>query len=760
MNTALMLSHRLHRLQQELLAHRLWLRQHTLTRNVASSTISSSPARAYATATGVAAKQKSKRRGPQSHETRGKDDGYSWKNISLKQWQKPTRAQIPAVASLEQALEHVETFGNAIAQYRSIQDKSVIPKSVLVHLTLNLVHRLKLERAKPEKERDFGVRTELDAFAGELVRDVKNGNLEAVPKCNTHLIRFYRESENLDAAIKFWQWLEKQQPSERYISTTTYAAVLETLAVKDTPLHEIEKLYREALAKFPQSFAEYHFTPNALVPDKNRELEFALPLHLLQGIMLARVMRNDTRSAYLALDTALRLQPSKTSVGPFRCMMDERGVAEAYTIFATACRAGSPLSANIYRKLLARLRESTDSTSSPEQFVATLRAMISATYMHVGGGGQLTKNAITEVIISITQLMRLDAVSALPVSEKRKLAEQVQEIVRKLITSSQRFKALPGLSAFNSIITNLAGFGQSKEVASVALTDIERLGLQPNVVTCRSILTAAGALKHEDMIKESWKQLVLAIADEGKYPDSTDAYILIKACVNTDVRDLARAAIQEMQHLEDYEVERLLEGLESMQAAADEASESNPQAFEHLTEGLSRLTADIDLLDTRTADSIGVQDFSAQSLPMLLTPPPSSVALPEPEMRKLYDEVTTDPSSPQPPSSSFPQKSQTGILLSELRYENWKTMTYLLAQAVKADEEYLGLVDRAIATGARPPARHAALALESGWGVGLSDDGKPVESNENVVVAEKRRRIKELRGLSMGDREEGSQVAA
>ena len=39
-------------------------------------------------------------------------------------WQKPRNPdQNPAVASLEQALDHVDTFEKAIEQYRSIMEK-------------------------------------------------------------------------------------------------------------------------------------------------------------------------------------------------------------------------------------------------------------------------------------------------------------------------------------------------------------------------------------------------------------------------------------------------------------------------------------------------------------------------------------------------------------------------------------------------------------------------------------------------------------
>ena len=57
-----------------------------------------------------------------------------------------------------------------------------------------------------------------------------------------------------------------------------------------------------------------------------------------------------------------------------------------------------------------------------------------------------------------------------------------------------RFGAKPGVSAFNSIITNIAGYGQAKHVIDIALRDAQSLALKPTVVTRRSILTTAGLL--------------------------------------------------------------------------------------------------------------------------------------------------------------------------------------------------------------------------------------------------------------------------
>ena len=256
------------------------------------------------------------------------------------------------------------------------------------------------------------------------------------------------------------------------------------------------------------------------------------------------------------------------------------------------------------------------------------------------------------------------------------------------------------------------------------------------------------------MIKEAWKALVLAIAEAGQYPDSTDAYILTKACANTGIAELARKAISEMRHLDEHELERMIEILEAYEVPDAEPADLDPANMKRFTDGLDKLASDIDIFDSRTAVSVDVQDFSAQALPMMLTPPLQEVSLPEPEMKKLYDELSNDASSTTTPdpgaAPSLPQKSRTGIPLPKLRYENWKSLTYLVAQANKADNEYLQLVDKAITSGERPPARHAVLVSDGVWGGGLSDPMAQSSTGEAVRLdlEQKRARILDVRGIT------------
>jgi hypothetical protein len=155
-----------------------------------------------------------------------------------------------------------------------------------------------------------------------------------------------------------------------------------------------------------------------------------------------------------------------------------------------------------------------------------------------------------------------------------------------------------------------------------------------------------------------------------------------------------------------------------------------------------------------------VQDFSKQIVPMLVFAPAPDVRLPEGEMRELYDQLTTDPSAP-PKEPAAPENEvavsrSTNVTFSQLRYENWKLITYLLAEADRHDKAYVQSVDAAIAKGERPPQRNYGELFEDGVeiaGVGLSDPVQLFDVSEQEMDIEKARaRICELRKVDLPKR--------
>ncbi|KAK5004288.1 hypothetical protein LTR28_009111 [Elasticomyces elasticus] len=139
----------------------------------------------------------------------------------------------------------------------------------------------------------------------------------------------------------------------------------------------------------------------------------------------------------------------------------------------------------------------------------------------------------------------------------------------------------------------------------------------------------------------------------------------------------------------------------------------------------------------------------------------SELTLPEPELRALYDELSTDPAQQlqhdtqaamssdslgtkedrsaqsirnksqdvlamSAPGVPAPQSS-TGFPLDELRYENWKSINELLAEATRYDKAFQSAVDEAIAKGTKLPSRKIGWPRDDEFvnSFGLSDFHPP-----------------------------------
>lgn len=607
------------------------------------------------------------------------------------------------------------------------------------------------------------------AFAETLVKHIKKGDLAPDCRAHLHLLAFYKESGVRDEGILFWRWLEMQD--ERYVNSDVYGAAIELLAVNGAPLTELEDMYQRALREFPGNFNEYHLSPNAIVPDREeRTIIKGIPIVLLQSILTARLLRGASGDAYLALDTALRLYPTLTPGRFFHLFIEERPLAESYTVFAIACRAGILPHNESVRKLLTSIRTSSD-LSSLDGHVVALRQMLSVAYMYVGAGGVVTSNLVSELVIAMTQILRVQGIAPMDSKHKKQVVDAVMDAIRKTLEIFARYGAKPGLSAFNSIIMNLAGFGQSKQIVGIALRDAQSLGLRPNNVTRRSILGAAGYIGDAEFVGKAWNDLEAAKAEDGQHPDTSDYHILVKAAKLGGAVDFAKEACKGMAgQLDETQrqgvYDRLYASDEAMTATGSESALDVSVALGPMI----GLRADLAIIDERTQDRPAVQAFSEQALPITLLPIPDEQHLPEDELRIFYDELTTEQanahanqqatSSPAAVSDqdriASPAVSETNIPLGRLRYENWKVINYLLGLAEKHDRAYDEAVDEAIASGVAPPHKEKVLKIKAGIEVasaGLSDvraGETTADTDEHLDVAQirnAREKILSLRGL-------------
>lgn len=753
-----MLTTKLSRAQLELQAHRTWLRTFSVGRNTTAS---------FSTATASFANTTTPARRPDP-----KKAAHRNKMIALSQRfkdrtdHKLSEADRQLVALQRQISDASKDFDfdAAMAAYRAIENKKLIIHPVFITLTSQMAFWARLQAAK--NDQDAAIGEKLVPIAEELIEDIMKGALGPRPEAFAFLLNYFVATRSWETGLRFWKWLEDKE--DHWINADVYGAAIQLHAAQDTSLEDLETLYQQGLSRFSDSFAAYHFSPGAIVPDREQKLTLpGLPLGLLYGIMSARLMRGDAQNAYLSLDSALRLRPVALESEFYIEYQRERPVPEAYTIFAMACKSGKVLPNSAYRALLASLRENAD-TKDPRRFVLTVRAMLSATYLQLGGGGKLTRNAITEIIIVLTNMARIKGVAEMSHEDKMQLGEAIQELIRKTLELATRFSSVPTIAAFNTIIFNIAGLGNAEKTITTAMQDVYALGLTSTSVTRRSILVAAGSAGDAELITKAWKWLVQARTKEGQTPDTTDLHILVRACVLADYDSFAKETINNIPHLEEWRRTNCLERLEK-RTDAPPKNTHGPADLQLLLSEIAKIKADLEVFDERTSDARGVQDFSAQHVPMLVFSPPKDVRLPEKEMRKLYDELTTDQAAA--PAEAFdaanahtqpntqgelgtgngaPEVARwTNVPLSELRYESWKLITYLLAEADRHDKAYIRAVDAAIAKGERPPQRNYGELFEGAEkieGVGLSDPPQElVKEGEEVDVEKVRERIMELR---------------
>ncbi|KAK4613533.1 hypothetical protein CLAFUW4_08894 [Fulvia fulva] len=745
-----MLSLRLQRARVELQSHRLWLKTFVNGSYHNTWSFDVPPTRPFSTSRRYG-EQNSKH--AQVRQIVGKNPRTAWQKRERQKADSKQTINLPALSTRVDLMTAIliGDIRTAIALYHSLSGKKPL-KPDDFRAIAQLVHQcVRVENQKPFKARKREDKEELVTFSVRLVEDLRHGNLLPNNQAHVHLLAIFKESGTGDAGVRFWRWLQEQD--EEYVSTNTYAAAIDLLAVNGTSLDELEELYQTALARFPGNFHAYHLSPEAILPDREQPVVLGqLPLSLLRSIAQARLLQGKANKAYLALDSAFRLFP--TSVPPrfLAAFNDERPVSESYTVFAMACRAGIQLPTSHYKGLLAKLRTSSDMTSLSGH-MATLRTMLAVTYFHLGANGKVPDNSANEVIIAATQLLRLPGVSTLESKQRRRVVDAVLEAVRKMLEVFAQYGALPAVSVFNSIITNVAGYGRARETIGIALADMDALSLEPNEITRRSIMAAAGLLGDKDLVLKTWKEILDARGKENISPDGLDFHVLIKAARFTEQDDFAKgeyARLQEQVHFKHHK---------GIEAAFDKPLDEAPGGFitaEEVQDSVQSVLADVAFIEEKTKDRPVVQDFSSQDLPMTLLQP-EELRIPDRDMREIYDNMTTEQGSAPtstpldagpPADEAAVATSDTGISFGELRYENWKTMNYLLWLAEKHDRDYDEAVDKAIARGVRPPKRDMSITREEVEGMksfGLSASRASHSKAKSKDVEEARKEIARLR---------------
>jgi hypothetical protein len=571
-------------------------------------------------------------------------------------------------------------------------------------------------------------------FIQQIVADARSGALEPHPFAFVHLLGIYKEYQRFNEGHELWQWLVQQD--ESYVSQAAYGAAIELLAYGGiSTLPELEDLYSEGLKRFPGTFAEYHLSPDAIVPDRSQPVLVAgIPTVLLQGILTARILARDWRKSYLALDTALRLYPTQTPPRFFELFMAERPLSEAYTAFMIACRAGTVLNPGQVTALLAKLRAAMLTTISMSDRVMILRAVANALYAYQEGGGRLMSLHVGVFVHCFEHVLP-------ELTAGEQYQGEAAELRNILVVSAH--KILGGLlqAGFPAQIhplealVSLAGNMRVPSLLSTAIKDIKNAQVELGPIGTRSAMTSAGLVKNQELIKELWSGIVSRANAEGSQISNEDWITFTKACRRADLADFFHKQLTKLAHT-------TTSGIEEHLKYQIEMTEKVPISLSFQYMPVDELSAEIDGLEQQMKNVEAVVmsgsplDLSNSPFNMHIDPATTTMSSLE-NLQAVYNDLTTDPHQPPAPPAAEGSPAQaalssTKIPFDQLRFMNWITILGMMAEAETHEAHLRSSMNQAISSG--KPFKDRPLAFLH------RDQPEPLQSKEEL-----RERVRNLR---------------
>ncbi|OAG11365.1 uncharacterized protein CC84DRAFT_1200657 [Paraphaeosphaeria sporulosa] len=516
------------------------------------------------------------------------------------------------------------------------------------------------------------------SFLQQFVKDLQKGALPVHPIAFVHILGIYKERKLFNEGYQLWQWVVQQD--DNHVTQAVYGAAIELMAYgKKLRLPELENLYLDALKRFPGTFAEYHLSPDAIVPNRAQPIAIAnVPVTLLQGILTARILHNDWKQSYLALDTALRLYPCQLPSRFFEVFMESRQLPEAYTVFLVACRAGVVTRPSQITSILSRIRSSMVRCDSLRDRIVLLRAMANALYANLEAGGNLEPIHVGQFLTSFASLLPEPAPGSDYQGDMASLRNRVITEAHQMLSTLLQAGMPPSPQAFLALVT-LAGKLRVPDLLRVALQDAETARIDLGEIGIRTVLASAARVGATALIEEYWTRIVHKAASDGKQIGWKDWKCFAQACKRAGHRDYFDAQLRDQEHtISASSRESIMTVLEEEENLHDrEIDISRPEVFKGELAGLNQQIRNI------AAVVMSGQRLDLKQTPfyMFLDPERSPLAKRE-HLREIYDEFTIDPHQPPLEEGLLPTAlSSTGIPYDELRFENWVSIVNLMDQA-------------------------------------------------------------------------------
>ena len=609
-------------------------------------------------------------------------------------------------------------------------------------------------------------RKSIEAFADDVATQMKEKKLAIHPWAILHLISFFKEAQSYAKGLELWSWAAKQE--DENLSPAVYSAAIELLSESGGhSLQELEDLFLEGLRRWPGSFAEYHFSPNAIVPDRSRLTTIrGLPMALLQAVMVARVVHGNWRQAILTLDSALRLYPTSTPVMFFTKLILERPLTEAYHIAHMACRSLVPLQPATLTRVLKAIadlqpnfeRKRELKGEELDESVRLFGALLELLAAYDGAGGALSAEHIS-VLINALSSMAINLQYAADTEESiiqkyvaynRQLfgfAEQIVQLIGDV-------RKLHSLTAYNNLIV-LAGKTKDKVLVGQYASKILDHGYQPTDVTFRSLINAAGKCGDLNTVSVSWNALLeKSTKQERSGPSRSDWMALAVAA--RDSGQVAVSAFVESVMAEHQVPDGLRTDIRHVYTRHFSHETLDPSLEDlDLTAGIATLTMAVSKFQHFFRHSqAGKHDFYNHPFQTQIFPKHTSFEADKTQLRRIYDEMTTDPDRPGGAGAEQqpPDVDPNGFPIAEHRFEHWCSINELLAMAEAYEGYRKRAIEDAIAEGTQAPDlknRDPRVWLvprtgSSGVAALGHAEASQIDGQENSQLRE---RIRSLRGL-------------
>ncbi|KAI9673937.1 MAG: hypothetical protein M1817_002143 [Caeruleum heppii] len=539
------------------------------------------------------------------------------------------------------------------------------------HLLCQVLHN----QCRHGRDKQPAARKALRERVDLLIRLLQEKKTPPHPMASLHLLGYFRDSRQYDAGRTFWEsWLVHQ--NEASTDAGTWGAAIELLTEDQEPLVNLEAMYTHGLRHFCGDFAEYHFSPEAILADRSSASSIGrLRLHLIQGIAFARLHRGDWRNAYLALDTMLRVYPDQLPRKVFDMFVSTRALSEAYTAMMLGYRTGTAMAPATLRKIHTRMIALQSSTAPwPTNFWVAL-AMLNVLHAHIGSGSPWDDGNSAIMLRGILgMLYRMP--NPLPDEKGTGGHPDVQKAVDNVVVRVMRIFDRLGVPSSASLVSaSIITMGarlRRPDMVAAAHDRLLREGVQTDTASYRALVQAGAMLGEASMMRQGWnliEQFAATRTDSHRpgIPAPNDWRVLIQAGSVVNDLTLAQAQVEkywsvmskQQQRSVSHQMHEVLErsgrlhepGNASAHVASGETAftsdedqnpmqrsgdDTNEADYNLYIESISARLDEIEDL----VDSEQLQDFSRERIPMGFAFP--ELQMSAAELEEAYDTYTTE----------------------------------------------------------------------------------------------------------------------